>query len=54
MQRTLSRRGASLVFVSGAREPQLIRLQAAGISVAIVAPGDDLAAKLSARKERVA
>jgi uncharacterized protein (DUF58 family) len=54
VQRALSRRGASVVFVSGAHEPQLLRLQSVGIPVAVVAPGDDLVEKLSAREVRVA
>jgi hypothetical protein len=54
VQRALSRRGTSLVLVSGAREPQLLRLQTAGIPVAVVAPGDALEAKLSAPEARVA
>jgi uncharacterized protein (DUF58 family) len=56
VQRVLSRRGVSVVYVatSRAREPQLSRLQALGIPLAIVRPGDDLAAALSAREVRVA
>lgn len=54
VQRALSRRGVSLVFVSGTPEPQLLRLQAAGIPVAVVAAGDDLVEKLSAAEVRVA
>ncbi|HEV7133389.1 MAG TPA: DUF58 domain-containing protein [Gaiellaceae bacterium] len=50
VQRALSRRGVSVVYVetSAAPEPQLLRLQAVGIPVAIVRPGGDLAAALSA------
>ena len=54
VQRALSRRKASLVFVdaptfAGAapqREPALLRLQAAGVAVAVIRAGDDLAAAL--------
>jgi hypothetical protein len=35
-------------------EPQLLRLQAAGIPVAVVRPGDDLAASLGGRESQVA
>jgi uncharacterized protein (DUF58 family) len=54
VQRALSRRGVSVVYVGASREPQLLRLQALGIPLAIVRPGDDLAAALSAREVRVA
>ena len=54
VQRVLSRRGASLVHVSGEPEAQLLRLQAAGIPVAIVRPDDDLAVKLAPQETRVA
>jgi uncharacterized protein (DUF58 family) len=55
IQRALSRRKVSVAFVDptsfngGARrpEPALLRLQAAGIAVAVVHAGDDLAACLS-------
>jgi len=49
VQRALSRRGVAVVYVetSSAREPQLLRLQAAGIAVAVLRPGADLAAALS-------
>ena len=52
----VSRRGTSVVFVDadGAPAPQLLRLQAVGIPVAVVRPGDDLAGALSARDARVA
>lgn len=54
VQRVLSRRGSSLVYVGGDREPQLLRLQTAGIPVAVVKPGDDLAAALSPKEACVA
>ena len=56
VQRALSRRGVSLVYVEAGTAPQpgLLRLQAAGVPVAIVRPGDDLAAALSARATQVA
>ena len=56
VQRALSRRGTSLVYVEATPgpEPQLLRLQAAGIPVAVVRPGDDLAAALGGREARVA
>ena len=56
VQRALSRRGTSLVYVEATSgpEPQLLRLQAAGIPVAVVRPGDDLAAALGGREARVA
>jgi hypothetical protein len=56
VQRALSRRGTSLVYVEAAPgpEPQLLRLQSVGIPVAIVRPGDDLAGVLSAPEARVA
>jgi uncharacterized protein (DUF58 family) len=55
IQRALSRRKVSLVFVDPASfngaarrpEPALLRLQAAGIPLAVVRAGDDLAACLS-------
>jgi uncharacterized protein (DUF58 family) len=54
IQRALSRRSVSLVYVDpasfkgGSRkpEPALLRLQAAGVPVAVVRAGDDLTAKL--------
>jgi len=57
IQRALARRRVSIVFVDAAsfngatlrREPALLRLQAAGIPVAVVRAGDDLAAALSDR-----
>jgi uncharacterized protein (DUF58 family) len=53
-QRSLSRRKVSLVFVDPASftgaaprpEPALLRLQAAGVTVAVVRQGDDLAERL--------
>jgi len=56
VQRALSRRGVSLVYVEPASfagrapepEPALLRLQAAGIPVAVVRRGDGLAAALGA------
>ena len=50
VQRALSRRGDSLVYVDAVPgpAPQLLRLQAVGIPVAVVRSGDDLAAALSA------
>jgi uncharacterized protein (DUF58 family) len=50
VQRALSRRGVSLVYVEAVPgpAPQLLRLQAAGIPVAVVRSGDDLAAALAA------
>ncbi|MHB8470225.1 MAG: DUF58 domain-containing protein, partial [Gaiellaceae bacterium] len=55
VQRSLSRRGVSVVYVGAPTpEPQLLRLQAVGIPVAVVQPGGDLAAALSAREARVA
>jgi hypothetical protein len=44
------------VYVDAVGEPapQLLRLQAAGIPVAVVRPGDDLAVALSAPEARVA
>jgi uncharacterized protein (DUF58 family) len=56
VQRALSRRGASLVYVqtSTEPEPQLLRLQAVGVPVAIVRPGADLRPALGSREARVA
>jgi uncharacterized protein (DUF58 family) len=56
VQRALSRRGASLVYVQAepGPVPQLLRLQAVGIPVAVVRPGADLAQALSAREVQVA
>jgi uncharacterized protein (DUF58 family) len=55
VQRMLSRRSVSLVYVDAAsfngagrrREPLLLRLQAAGVPIAVVRAGDDLATALS-------
>ena len=48
VQRALSRRGTSLVYVEAepGPAPQLLRLQSVGIPVAVVRPGEDLAAAL--------
>jgi uncharacterized protein (DUF58 family) len=54
VQRALSRRGTSLVHVGGAKEPQLLRLQGAGVPVAVVRPGDDLVDALAGQEARVA
>jgi uncharacterized protein (DUF58 family) len=54
VQRVLSRRGVSLVYVGERREPLLLRLQAVGIPVAVVRRGDDLAQALGVREARVA
>jgi uncharacterized protein (DUF58 family) len=56
VQRALSRRGVSLVYVEAAPgpQPQLLRLQAVGIPVAVVRSGDELAAALSLPEARVA
>ncbi|HVH51361.1 MAG TPA: hypothetical protein VM690_04395, partial [Gaiellaceae bacterium] len=53
VHRALTRRGAALVYI-GEREPQLLRIQAAGIPLAVVHPGDDLRAVLSLTEARVA
>jgi uncharacterized protein (DUF58 family) len=56
VQRSLSRRGTSLVYVEATPrpEPQLLRLQSAGIPVAVVRPGGDLAQALGGRRAQVA
>jgi uncharacterized protein (DUF58 family) len=56
VQRALSRRGTSVVYVESdpAPAPQLLRLQSVGIPVAVVRPGDDLVAALGAPEARVA
>jgi len=56
VQRALSHRGVSLVYVETAPgpQPQLLRLQAVGIPVAVVRSGEDLAAALGAPEARVA
>jgi len=59
VQRALSRRKVSVVYVDPASfngaarkaEPALLRLQAAGVAVAIVRAGDDLAARLQGSLE---
>jgi uncharacterized protein (DUF58 family) len=50
VQRARSRRNTGLVYVDGVRraEPALLRAQAAGVSVAVVHEGDDLARALAA------
>jgi len=57
VQRSLARRGVSLVYVDASsfasgegtvREPALLRLQSAGVPVAVLRRGDDLAAALGA------
>jgi hypothetical protein len=52
VQRALSRRGVSVVYL-GSRDVRLLRLQAAGIPVAVVGAGDDLVVALSAKGTRV-
>jgi uncharacterized protein (DUF58 family) len=61
VQRSLGRRGAALVYVDAPSfaaprksraEPALLRLQAAGVAVAVVRRGDDLAAALSGAAHR--
>ncbi len=56
VQRALSRRGTSLVYVEAepGPAPQLLRLQSVGIPVAVVRPGEDLAAALAGPEARVA
>ena len=56
VQRALSRRGVSLVHVetTPGPQPQLLRLLAAGIPVAVVRSGEDLATALGAQEARVA
>jgi hypothetical protein len=56
VQRSLSRRGVSLVYVAARPEPepQLLRLQTVGVPVAVVRPGEDLAQALGSREVRVA
>jgi hypothetical protein len=59
VQRSLSRRKVSLVYVDSASfngagrkpEPALLRLQAAGVAVAVLRAGDDLAARLEGSLE---
>ncbi|MDX6485321.1 MAG: hypothetical protein QOF43_474 [Gaiellaceae bacterium] len=56
VQRALSRRGTSLVYVEAepGPVPQLLRLQAVGVAVAVVRRSADLAGALSAPEARVA
>ncbi|HEY0416314.1 MAG TPA: DUF58 domain-containing protein [Gaiellaceae bacterium] len=56
VQRALSRRGVSLVYVEAVPgpQPQLLRLQAVGIPVAVVRARDDLAVALGSSEARVA
>jgi uncharacterized protein (DUF58 family) len=56
VQRALTRRGSAIVYVESEQgpEPQLLRLQSAGIPVAIVHAGDDLGVALGARETQVA
>jgi len=51
IQRGHARRHVSLVYVDGRHDPEpgLLRLRAAGIPVAVVRPGDDLAPALGGR-----
>jgi hypothetical protein len=61
LERALARRPTALVLVetasfgpngaSSARDPALLRLYAAGVPVAAIRKGDDLAAKLSGFEE---
>ena len=56
VERSLTHRHVSLVFVDAAsfngaeapRRPELLRLQAVGVALAVLRDGDDLAAKLGA------
>jgi uncharacterized protein (DUF58 family) len=56
VQRAKARRNTALVYVDGAhdREPLLLRLQAAGIAVAVLREGDDLGSVLGAPSFREA
>jgi hypothetical protein len=64
LERALARRPTALVLVEAAsygengaapvRDPALLRLQAAGVPVAVIRRGDDLAAKLSGLEEAYA
>ncbi len=51
VQRRMGHRQVSLVYADGAELPQpgLLRLRAAGVPVAVVREGDDLAAALAGR-----
>ena len=53
VHRALTRRGVALVYI-GQRDPQLLRVQAAGIPLAVVRPGADLRSALWATEARVA
>jgi uncharacterized protein (DUF58 family) len=50
VQRATARRNTALVYVDGTRDPEpaLLRLQSAGVAVAVLREGDDLAAVLGA------
>jgi hypothetical protein len=64
LDRSFARRPGALVLVDSTsfngtapeprREPDLLRLQASGVPVAVVQRGDDLAAKLSGLEEAYA
>jgi uncharacterized protein (DUF58 family) len=56
VQRVLSRRGTALVFVDAARRPApgLLRMRSAGVPIAVLREGDDLAAVLGAPPVREA
>ena len=49
-QRARARRNTALVYVDGTHDPEpaLLRLQSAGVAVAVLREGDDLAAVLGA------
>jgi uncharacterized protein (DUF58 family) len=52
VHRALSRRAVSVVYLGG-RDARLLRLQSAGIPVAVIGVGDDLVEALSAKETRV-
>jgi hypothetical protein len=56
IQRAQARRNSALVYVDGThdREPLLLRLQAAGVAVAVLREGDDLGGVLGAPSFREA
>jgi uncharacterized protein (DUF58 family) len=56
VQRALTRRGSAVVYIEpdAKPDPLLLRLQAAGVPVAIVRAGDELGAVLGAREVQVA
>ena len=56
LQRARARRNTAIVYVDGAhdREPLLLRLQAAGVAVAVLREGDDLGRVLGAHSFREA